>query len=148
MLRGLPRQEKPTMDFVTISAGIAAAKTGLDTVKTAISLAKDAKNMLPSSDKKEEVGKALDDAARKLGEGEAAVAASLGYQLCRCEFPPTPMLQVGHIRLIGLNVWDRKAAMARAAKMGAGLVGSIAVHECPKCKRTDVPSYPEFERNA
>lgn len=132
------------MDFATINAGVAAVKSGLDVVKIALGLAKDAKDLLPSGDQKDQVGAALETATRKLAEGEAAVAASLGYKLCLCEFPPTPMLRVGHIRISQLSGMDKGPAMERN---GGGMTGSIAVHECPKCKQTDAPSYPNFARD-
>jgi hypothetical protein len=101
--------------------------------------------VLPNGEQKEQIGKALENATQKLAEGEAAVAASLGYALCRCEFPPPPMLQVGFLRLQSLTGSDRGAAMAQASKPGSRAIG-LAVHECPKCKRTDAPGY-SFEQD-
>jgi hypothetical protein len=128
------------MDFATITAGIAAARTGLDTIKTAVGMVKEAKDMLPNGEQKDKTARALEDAALKLAEGESAVAQALGFNLCRCEFPPTPMLMVGHVRIMSLTHHDRQLAMARQVKHG-GMTGSVAVHECPKCKTTDAPSY-------
>ena len=45
---------------------------------------------------------------------QAEVAKALGYQLCKCDFPPPLMLTVGTHSL-------------RGGKAGA-------VYECPKCK--------------
>lgn len=56
---------------------------------------------------------ALDKASKATAIAEAQVAQALGYQLCKCEFPPTPMLTVGSTGR------DDKAA---------------TVYQCPKCK--------------
>ena len=41
------------------------------------------------------VEQALQDASRQLEIGEAQIAKGLGFSLCQCSFPPTPMLTVG-----------------------------------------------------
>jgi hypothetical protein len=136
------------MDFASVSTGIAAVKAGLDTVKTALGIIKDAKDMLPSSDQKQRIETALAQANEKMAEGEAAVANALGYTLCRCQFLPTPMLMVGHIPIRHLNGMDIGQALSQKRKAGGSMTGSIPVHECPKCKTTDAPSYPNFQRTA
>jgi hypothetical protein len=45
---------------------------------------------------------------------EAQVLKALGYELCKCEVPPTPMLTVGH-------------------RIPRGQSRSEPVYECPKC---------------
>lgn len=55
------------------------------------------------------VEKALREAEAAAQAAEAQLATALGYELCRCEFPPTPMLLAGY-RLNG-----------------------EPVHKCPKC---------------
>ena len=135
------------MDFAAIAAGAAAVRSGLAVFKTALGIARDAKELLPSGEQKDQVGKALENATRKLGEGEAAIADALGYQLCRCEFPPTPMLRVGHLPYARLSGTDKGIVLAQHAKAGGGLTGAVAVHACPKCKQTDAPAYPDFTRD-
>ena len=135
------------MDFASISAGMAAVKAGLDTAKTALGIVRDAKDMLPSSDQKQRIETALAHASEKMAEGEAAVANALGYTLCRCQFPPTPMLLVGHIPIHHLSGIDKGQVLSQKPKAGGGMTGSVPVHECAKCKTTDAPNYPNFQRS-
>jgi hypothetical protein len=125
---------------------MAAVRTGLDTIKTAVGLIREAKDMLPSGEQKDKAGIALENAATKLAEGEAAVAVALGFTLCRCAFPPTPMLMVGHIPIRHLSGPDMGQVLSRKPKAGGELTGSVPVHECPKCGNTDAPSYDKFQR--
>ena len=115
------RGERNTpVDLASITAGVAAVKSGFDTLRTAISLVKDVQGILPEGEKKEAVAASLTEAGRQLRLAEAQIAQGLGYKLCRCEFPPTPMLDIG----------DFRNAMGLRTR----------VHECPRCKRTDGPS--------
>ena len=137
-----------SMNFTAITAGAEAVRSGLGILKTALGIAKDAKELLPDGDQKKRVGDVLEIAARRLGDGEAAIADALGYQLCRCQFPPTPMLRVGHLpyaRLIGM---DMETVLAQHARAGGVLTGAVAVHRCPKCAQTDAPGYPDFMRDS
>lgn len=60
----------------------------------------------------------VDDALEKAGTAakiaEAEVAKALGFELCKCEFPPHPMRTVGYMDV------------SIASKSGP-------VYECPKC---------------
>ena len=134
------------MDFMAVTAGMTAFKAGVETLRAAIGIVKDVRDALPSSGDKDRIGDALDEAMQKMAEGEATVASALGYTLCRCAFPPTPMLTVGHIPIRSLNGIDKGQALSRHSNTGGGMTGSIPVHECPKCKTTDAPTYPNFER--
>jgi hypothetical protein len=134
------------MDLGAISAGMSAFKAGLDTIKTALSIVKDVKDTLPSGSGKEQIGRALDQATEKMVEGEAAIAIALGYTLCRCAYPPTPMLMVGYVPIRQLRGIDRGQALSPRSPAGGSLTGAIPVHECPKCKNTDAPTYPSFQR--
>jgi hypothetical protein len=91
---------------------MAALKTGLDTVKTALDIFKQAKDSLPNGEGKNQISNALNQATEKLAEGEAAVASALGFTLCRCAFPPTPMLMVGSIPIRHLSGIDRGQALS------------------------------------
>jgi hypothetical protein len=52
--------------------------------------------LLPPGDQgAEAIGMALETAAASAKFAEAEVAKALGYEFCKCEFPPTPMLPVG-----------------------------------------------------
>jgi hypothetical protein len=59
---------------------------------------------------------------------EAQLAQAFGYQLCKCEFPPVPMLTVGRIENY------------RIKRFGP-------VSECPKCGYNDAGPWP-YERSA
>lgn len=62
---------------------------------------------------------ALEEADRQLEIAEATFAKSLGYPLCRCQFPPTIMLKIGYTRAPNPRNPD------------------IDVHQCPKCGSKD-----------
>ena len=70
---------------------MAAGKSGLDLLRHAIAL-------LPKDAEKERIRRALDEAERSLELANAKLAHELGYPLCRCVFPPKPML------------WDKAAS--------------------------------------
>jgi hypothetical protein len=100
-------------DPLTVAAGISAMKTTFDLFRSAIGLVKDAKELLPPNDKRAATITAALEAAEtssKIAEAEAAKA--LGFELCKCQFPPTPMLTVG--------------MLSGRPKIGP-------VFECPKC---------------
>jgi hypothetical protein len=100
-------------DLTNWVAGAAAVKSTFDTLKSAIGLLKDAKGLLPEGDQREKaITMALDSAAASAKIAEAEVAKALGYELCKCEFPPTPMLTVGELN---------------------GRPKTGPVYECPKC---------------
>jgi hypothetical protein len=102
-------------DPMTIASAIGALKPTFDAVRSAIGLLKDAKELLPADDKREAaISRALVTAESSAKIAEAEVAKALGYELCKCEFPPIPMLTVG------------------THTSGSGTGG--AVYECPKCK--------------
>jgi hypothetical protein len=57
-------------------------KLGLDMFKTAIGLAKEAKELLPEGEKKDTLVSSLSTAERTTALAEAQMAKSLGYHLC------------------------------------------------------------------
>jgi hypothetical protein len=82
---------------MTVVAGISAMKTTFDAVRSAIGMLKDAKELLPPGDQRESaISQALVTAESTSKLAEAEIAKALGYELCKCEFPPTPMLTVGY----------------------------------------------------
>jgi hypothetical protein len=101
-------------DPVTIASGISAVKTTFDALRSAIGLVKDTKDLLPKSDTTAAITAALATAESSSRIAEAEVAKALGYELCKCEFPPTILLTVGTI------------THPAAKKKGP-------VFECPKC---------------
>jgi hypothetical protein len=82
-------------DPLTIVSGISAVKTTFDALRTAIGLVKDTKDLLPKGEKTAVITAALVAAESSSQIAEAEVAKALGYELCKCQFPPTPMLTVG-----------------------------------------------------
>jgi hypothetical protein len=72
---------------------------------------------LPAGEKKDAIGQSLGQAERQMQLAEAQIARSLGYKLCHCDYPPTPMLLVGY-RIDGFG-------------------NRADVHECPVCKNND-----------
>jgi hypothetical protein len=65
--------------------------------------------------KRDEVTRALEQSERQLKFAEAQIAKGLGFTLCHCDNPPTPMLTVG---------WIEEGTNA-------------AVHRRPRCGTTD-----------
>jgi hypothetical protein len=102
-------------------------KTGFDSVGAVVGLLKDVQGVLPAGEKKDAVGASLAEAERHLRTAEAQIAQGLGYKLCRCEFPPHPMLQVGYYFIPG---GQRRE-----------------VHECPVCRVNDAGTLP-WQRTA
>ena len=128
------------MDIGSVSAGLALAKSGFDTLRTAISLVKEVQQALPPGEKKETVARTLEEADRQVRLGEAQIAQAFGYPLCRCAFPPTPMFAVGYRRPRALM--DKALMLEVAKKQGhAGIPAAIIVHECPHCGQNDAGMY-------
>lgn len=93
----------------------AAFKSGIDGVRAAIELVRTFRASGRSSPEDEaKLTEALDFAEQSLELSTAQLAKALGYTLCQCAFPPTPMLTVGYM--------SRREA-------------GKPVHECPKCHR-------------
>ena len=102
-------------DPMLIASAIGALKPTFDALRSAMGLLKDAKDLLPAGDQREPaISQALVTAESSSKIAEAEIAKALGYELCKCKFPPAPMLTVGFI--------DNK---------DAGLMGPV--YECPKC---------------
>jgi hypothetical protein len=91
----------------------AELKTAFDMFRSAVGLVRDTKKAIVGDDTKA-ADKALDEALRSAGIAEALIAKALGYELCKCEYPPTAMLTVGY-------------------KNERGASGKGPVFECPKC---------------
>jgi len=83
-----------------------------------------------SPQQQQAIDTALAVATTNTAIAEAQLAQAFGYELCRCEFPPTPMLTVGH----------------HTRDSGAKHAGD-SVYECPKCGR-DTASPFLYERTA
>jgi hypothetical protein len=90
-----------------------AASRPLRPLRAAIGLVKDAKELLPK-EKSEVVNAALATAESSSLIAEAEMAKALGYELCKCTFPPTIMVTVGQHN-------------------GRTELGTGPVYECPLC---------------
>jgi hypothetical protein len=88
-----------------------------DALRSAMGLLKDAKELLPPGDQRQQaITQALATAESSSKIAEAEVAKALGFELCKCQFPPTPMLTVGYFSI----------------QVAKHLTGD-PVFECPKC---------------
>jgi hypothetical protein len=82
-------------DPITIASAISAAKIAFDAMRSAIALLKDTRDLLPKDEKTAAITEALLTAESSSRIAEAEIANALGYELCKCTFPPTIMLTVG-----------------------------------------------------
>ena len=64
----------------------------LETGRLALQVMREALPFLPDGSKKEELQSKIANATDALKRSDAALAKNLGYQLCRCKFPPEIML--------------------------------------------------------
>jgi hypothetical protein len=103
-------------DPATIVSAIPAVKAAFDALRAAIGLVKDTKDLLPKEEKAkaDAITAALATAESSSRIAEAEVAKALGYELCKCNYPPTIMLTVG-------------------AHTGRTAQGQGPVYECPRC---------------
>src|SRR6266481_6151134 len=119
------------MDASAIATGMTVAKTGFDTLRIAWGLVKDVQQALPSGEKKEVAARTLEEADKQLRLGEAEIAKALGFTLCRCEFPPTPMLKIGY--RFALDHFERSALLIMAKDGRISSPSAFTINECPKC---------------
>jgi len=133
------------MDVAEIAAGIGIVKTGFDLIRTALGLVKDVQGALPAGEKKEAAAQALEEAHTQIRLGEAQIAKALGYPLCRCAFPPTPMLAIGYRPYAGQREYHLLLEL-----VGKGQISSpsgFTIHECPICGANDAGPF-DYTRTA
>jgi hypothetical protein len=107
----------PLDDPAAWMQGATALKAGFDTLRSAISMLRDLRSTGGGSKKEQEaIDAALTIASSNTAIAEAQLAQALGFELCKCEFPPTPMTTVGYFQ-----------------KMHPGHKIGDPVYECPKC---------------
>ena len=106
----------------------ATLKSGFDMFRSAIGFAKDLRGGSTPAEQETFV-KALAQASTTATIAEAQIAHALGYQLCKCTFPPTPMLTVGF------------------KSLGHPKELRGPVYECPKCGITNVGAH-NYNRTA
>jgi hypothetical protein len=105
------------MDFATAFGDL---KATFEMLRQAIGMVRDVKGLLPDGEKLDAATRALDEAERHSRLAEAQVAKALGYNLCQCDFPPTPMTVAGRYFSAGLRV---------------------DIHECSRCSRNDAHAH-------
>ena len=133
------------MDLTEVASAIGIVKSGFDAIRAALGLVKDVQGALPAGEKKEAAARALEEADKQIRLGEAQIAKALGYPLCRCAFPPTPMVAVGYRPHSSRPEYD--LLLALVAKGQASSPSGFSVHECPKCGANDAGPY-DFTRTA
>ncbi len=95
--------------------GANAFKAIFDSLRAAVGLLRDVRASGGDNIAQQRlVDDALDKAERATKVAEAEIAKALGFELCKCQFPPTPMRTVGHIENFHIN-------------------RSGPIYECPKC---------------
>jgi hypothetical protein len=88
----------PIDDPNTWLQGASAVKAMFDSVRTAIGLVKEAESISGGNEQqKKAIDTALATASSSAAIAEAEIAKALGYEFCRCTFPPQIMLTVGRI---------------------------------------------------
>jgi hypothetical protein len=106
----------PLDDPATWSQGALAFKSIFDGLRSAISMVREARGGQGDGKETILIEAALEKANAATAIAEAEVAKALGFELCKCQFPPTPMLTVGSRTPHGP---DRQKV--------------VPVYECPKC---------------
>ena len=85
---------------------LSAFKEAIDALGVVLTLAKQAKDLLPEGPRKKAFDVSVEQAERQLRIAEAQAATALGYDICQCEWPPSIML------------WDKAARVSRCPKCG------------------------------
>ena len=121
------------MDMTALAEGLAVFKSGMDGLRVAFGIVREVKGDLPEK-AREQLSLALDQSEQALRIAEWQIALGLGFPLCRCEYPGTPMLTVGSQR------------RPRLSPPNSGLE-FVPLHECPRCGLTDVQPGAGVVRN-
>ena len=79
-----------------IDSAMESVKLGLSLFSEAIGLVRKTQDLLPESDDKEAIEKSLKEADKAAKLAEAQIAQALGYNLCKCTFPPQIMVSKGY----------------------------------------------------
>jgi hypothetical protein len=122
----------PIDDPRTWIEGLGAAKLVFENLRSAISLTKDVAGLGKGTPEQQKaIVTALSSAESNTALAEAALGQAFGYQLCKCEFPPTPMRTVGYA----------------AVNLDNGMKAGDPVYECPKCGYTNAAAFG-YQRTA
>src|SRR5436190_82986 len=109
----------PIDDPQAWAQGAQAFKAIFEGLRSAVSMIREARSAGPQPSQRENelIESALQKAETATAIAEAEVAKALGFELCKCRFPPVPMLTVGY-------------NTANATKT---TVTGMPVFECPIC---------------
>jgi hypothetical protein len=111
----------PIDDPQTWVQGATAWKAAVEGLRTTVSMVKEVWSGRGTEQEQKAIDNALTVASSNIAIAEAQLAQAFGYELCRCQFPPTAMLRVGHLIM---NIDNKPVAGRRAGD---------PVYECPKC---------------
>ena len=115
----------PIDDPSTWAQGIDAFKTAIDSIRSAIGMVKNVRSLGGGTEQQQKaIDNALSEARLKTVIAEAQLARALGYALCKCDYPPTPMKTVGYM----------------TSNQGKHQIGEL-VYECPKCGHDTATPY-------
>ena len=121
----------PIDDLNTWLHGAAALKAGFDAFRSAIAGLKEIRSLGGGTpDQNKVIDEALDHAIRTAAIAEAEVAKALGYELCKCQFPPTIMVTVGYKNEKGPQ---RSRARLRMSKMRIPHCGPLGLSTHRAC---------------
>ncbi len=99
--------------------GAAALKAMFDSVRTAVGIIRDLRDLKAGdATQTKALDDALDTVERTSKIAEAEMAKAFGYELCKCQFPPTVMLTVG----------SHNGRAGSGTKYAKG-----PIFECPRC---------------
>jgi hypothetical protein len=103
----------PFDDPASWMTGANALKTALDSIRSAIGMVKDVRSLGGGSEQQQNaIDAALTVASSSTAIAEAELAKAFGYELCKCEFPPTPMRTVGYFGIAQEGHKETDAAMS------------------------------------
>lgn len=119
-----------------VAQGLDALKSGVEAVASAYKMVRDYKASCKQSPEQDKlVDAAIDEAGKAAKIAEAQIAKALGYELCRCEFPPHAMLTVGYRSMGG-----RTKAIYECTRCGINTSGRYNFVRNPLApKRTMAP---------
>jgi hypothetical protein len=119
----------PYDDPNTWAQGAGALKSAFDAIRGLLGVVKDVRG-LANPEQAKAITAAADQVEAAAKVAEAEIAKALGYELCKCQFPPVVMLTVGYV--------SRKFARSQEGD---------PVYECPKCGYCTAGPYG-FKRTA
>ena len=108
------------IDLTTLTEGFAILKSAVDSSRSVFTMIKDYRASGSSTEHEQKaIETALTTASTNTALAEATLGQAFGYEMCKCTFPPTPMLTVGYYDRPLHDDFDRR-------------IGD-PVYACPKC---------------